>query len=599
MTRPIVCRALLLVALVCGVLHSKSALFADEPEAPSGGAGEEVSGRLRPNSSPQNRDAPYVVLDRWGAIQYFVKPPAGANMEPLLNQEVFLHGTRQPTNGDGHPVLEVQRFAQRGGRPVGPAPRAQRAQRFDERSNDRFDPNVQPAGYAGRMEQVPPGEMVGESVPHNHAGHDHGDHAHGQEPRNDMTDYEQFENQEQYEWNQGPQDDWCGGCGRESCSACCGNACGPPGMFWVRAEYLYWWTKGMYVPPLVTTGPSADQPGYLNTPGTTILFGDQRINGDGRSGFRLTTGAWLDPCQTVGIEGDYYWLEMASTSYGIGSGGNPIISRPFFDLSPTQADPSQIVGENVEQVASPNSISGSVGVNAQTRFQAGGIRLLFNLCCSQNCFNSDCFPSLNGPGGRRVDLMIGYRYARLSDNLSITENLTSLQTANPGSFVVYDQFTTQNIFNGAELGTMYTAYRGRWMALLWGKMALGNVHQLVNIAGLTATTQGGLTTTDTGGLLAQSTNIGNYSRNEFGVMPELAANLAFSITPRMRVIAGYTFVYLSTVVRPGDQIDLDVNSRLLPNDTRPPAGDMSHPKFVFRDSDFWAQGLNVGLDYRW
>ena len=33
------------------------------------------------------------------------------------------------------------------------------------------------------------------------------------------------------------------------------DVCGPPGRFWVSAEYLLWWTKSDHAPPLVTVGP--------------------------------------------------------------------------------------------------------------------------------------------------------------------------------------------------------------------------------------------------------------------------------------------------------------------------------------------------------
>jgi len=79
----------------------------------------------------------------------------------------------------------------------------------------------------------------------------------------------------------------------------------------------------------------------------------------------------------------------------------------------------------------------------------------------------------------------------------------------------------------------------------------------------------------------------------------LGATLGYQLTPRLRATFGYTFIYLSNVARPGDQIDTNVNSRLLPNDTRPLAGDTQHPQFVFQESAFWAQGISVGLDFRW
>ena len=71
----------------------------------------------------------------------------------------------------------------------------------------------------------------------------------------------------------------------------------------------------------------------------------------------------------------------------------------------------------------------------------------------------------------------------------------------------------------------------------------------------------------------------------------------YQIAPRVRVLVGYTVVYWSNVVRPGEQIDLNVNTDLLP-----PAIDtdgLMAPSFAFNDTSFWAQGINLGLDWRW
>jgi hypothetical protein len=69
------------------------------------------------------------------------------------------------------------------------------------------------------------------------------------------------------------------------------------------------------------------------------------------------------------------------------------------------------------------------------------------------------------------------------------------------------------------------------------------------------------------------------------------------LTPRLRATCGYTFLYWSRVVRPGDQIDLEVNQELIP----PGSGDglPAHPQFAFRDTDLWVHGFNVGLEYQW
>jgi hypothetical protein len=98
--------------------------------------------------------------------------------------------------------------------------------------------------------------------------------------------------------------------------------------------------------------------------------------------------------------------------------------------------------------------------------------------------------------------------------------------------------------------------------------------------------------------LAQASNIGRYNQNQFCVVPELGANVGYQLTPRLRLICGYTFIYWSRVARAGDQIDFNVNGSQLPNSGIAPTGDTRHPAFAFQQTDFWAQGINAGLDYR-
>lgn len=389
----------------------------------------------------------------------------------------------------------------------------------------------------------------------------------------------------------GPPCPACGGCGHPTCGTCCHGCCGPPGRIWVRLEYLYWFTEGMRIPPLVTTGPSTTQPGYLGSPGTEILYGGSRVDGYGRSGGRLTAGFWLDCAQTIGLEGDFFALGNGTSYYSATSNGNPILSRPFFDVRPT------LLNQNVEQVASPGTISGTVTGNTYTRFSSAGARFLFNICCGQSCYNYPCFPCLSGPGAWRLDLLVGYRYLNLSDGVMVNEYLSAVSPQS-GTFNVNDTFTTRNQFNGAEIGTIYSMFRGnRWSLEFIEKVALGNMNELVTINGSTTSVPtGGTATTSPGGLLALGSNIGSYTRNEFAMIPQFGLNLGYQITPRLRALIGYTFLYVSRVARAGDQIDLNVNSTLLPGAT--PAGDTRYPHFAYQDTDFWAQGLSAGLDYR-
>ena len=91
--------------------------------------------------------------------------------------------------------------------------------------------------------------------------------------------------------------------------------------------------------------------------------------------------------------------------------------------------------------------------------------------------------------------------------------------------------------------------------------------------------------------------MGTHDSQQFSVMPEIGFTLGYDLTPRLKATAGYTLLYWSNVARPGDQIDLNVDSGQLPSGT-PQPGPFSRPEFTLHTSDFWAQGLNLGLDYR-
>lgn len=93
-------------------------------------------------------------------------------------------------------------------------------------------------------------------------------------------------------------------CDDSGCSYCGVPLCSPPGRFWIRADWLMWWTNGEHLPPLVTSSPQGTpqgQAGVLGQPGTTILFGNSTVYDDGvlECGLPLadgwmpvTAGAW-------------------------------------------------------------------------------------------------------------------------------------------------------------------------------------------------------------------------------------------------------------------------------------------------------------------
>ena len=147
------------------------------------------------------------------------------------------------------------------------------------------------------------------------------------------------------------------------------------------------------MPPLVTTSPAASG-GVLEAPGTTVLFGGSRLDEDAHSGGRFTVGGWLNECQTIGVDGDYFFLGSRSVDFTAGSNGLPgsqLLARPVVNA---------ITGmETAEIIASPGTVAGNVHVTSSSRLEGAGTNVLANLCCTR------C---------SRVDLFAGFRYLELA-----------------------------------------------------------------------------------------------------------------------------------------------------------------------------------------
>src|SRR5437660_73484 len=111
--------------------------------------------------------------------------------------------------------------------------------------------------------------------------------------------------------------------------------------------------------------------------------------------------------------------------------------------------------------------------------------------------------------------------------------------------------------------------------------------------------------TGAGGLLAQASNSGKRSHEEFCMIPEAELRLGVALCRNVRLSAGYNILYLSRVVRPGDQVDLGVNTNQLPTFVGGVAvpgtlgGGPARPAPLFQQSDFWAHGLTASVELSW
>lgn len=394
----------------------------------------------------------------------------------------------------------------------------------------------------------------------------------------------------------------CGfGCAPAGCDGCCNpfccdNGC-PRNRFYVSTEYLLWTTRGSPVPPLVTQGvinPAvsavtlnpANQvllppgsppvstllgPGSLGLPGTTTLFGGRDVNTGVQSGFRLMAGYWFTDDHLLGIEAGGFILGQQTSRFSTTSFGDPILARPFTDA---------FTGiQTAEAVANP-ALVGTVSAAVKSQLWGGEANLRSNLFCK-------C--------GYSFDLLAGFRIVGLDDSLEVNEALRAVMGPNAGTtFAVQDRFAVRNRFYGPQIGAIQELRRGNWFVDLSTKVALGTTQQIADVTGFTAING----TTSVGGLLAQPTNIGTHMRDIFGVVPEVGLTLGYQFNEHWRAFAGYNFLFWNNVARAGNQVSPLVNQNQLPPAVTPVTGP-PQPLFNFNGSEYWAQGVTFGVEFRY
>ncbi len=366
-----------------------------------------------------------------------------------------------------------------------------------------------------------------------------------------------------------------------ACSDCASSR------FWFRGEYLLWRVKDAPAPiPLISANPNPLTIAALDEPGTTILFGEGSGQSTGFgwfSGVRLTLGGWIDDEQLFGWEIGGFMLERRSNLFNAASGGGgarvvaiPVnATEPFGLVNPA--------GETTQNsFGFPNQISAHLN-SRLWGMEANGV---------VNLWQSESFQLIG---------LVGFRYLDLVENLSLNDAIGDAATQ--GFLSVTDGFNTRNQFYGGQIGVRAGITRGRWNVDTTAKIAFGSTHQVMSIVGATESTQGAFgfpTGVTNAGAFAEPSNIGRFDRDVFAVIPEVQFTLAYQLNENLRPFIGYNFMYLSNAARPGEQMDRNINltQNPLANLGAPVTGALS-PLPIFRSGDFWAQGINFGVELRY
>lgn len=366
-----------------------------------------------------------------------------------------------------------------------------------------------------------------------------------------------------------------------------GECCDPYGQFggygpwwtriWFGAEMLNWWQKNATSPALVFTAPipAGGGPPVIGT--EVPLFTGASLYPQFHIGVRASSGFWFDPCRLHGVESSFLYNGPRITNQTFTAAAGQMLVRRIIDSS----------NGNVPVLAETADTMTVSGVSQLLGSEINYRRLLCNDC------------------GYRLDVIAGFKWLNLHEQLRFTETGTGVI---PGFGVAtgigIDEFATTNNFYGGQIGVRGERQFGRFYAEGYGKIAFGQTDHRIAVSGgqafvAPAPPPSGLP----GNLLALNSNIGIFNATSFSLVPEVGLNLGYHLTPRLRIFVGYTFLYWSNVMRPGDQIDIRVQPNRIPYvnlpPVAPPANQEVHPVVQFRRTDYWAQGINVGLQFKW
>jgi hypothetical protein len=396
-----------------------------------------------------------------------------------------------------------------------------------------------------------------------------------------------------------------------------------PTRAYVSAEYLLWKLKDAPTPPtqltlpFTTTGLNQEQTS-IGLPGSSIDYG-------GRSGGRITLGYWFDSEHQCGLEGSFFEFERRDgsvlTAQQANLNLNVTVVQNILVTTVTAVGPVNTIQQTPINVALPATLTvAATGAAGPTDFWGGEINARTTRCTF---------------GGLTIDLIGGFRYLTLAEEFLLNESI-ALNAANPNTIFTngpvggpvnppgvgtvalplipvpitglhnisttnsFNNISTRNTFYGAQAGASWDwrvfdrlSFQG------WGKIGVGAMLETFTITSVTTTSAGAIGTVTAPGGILPVTGFLDQGRTRYAVIPEVNLTLAYRLCDRVKATIGYNFLYMSSVLRPGDQIAFNnSNTQINVSGTANSVATVQ-PAFTIKDTDFWAQGLTMGLEFRY
>lgn len=357
----------------------------------------------------------------------------------------------------------------------------------------------------------------------------------------------------------------------------------PSEIIWFRTDYLLWSLPASRVPfPVITTGNPADDcfAGTIGQPSTRVLFGNDNFRNDNTGGLRFVLGAWLDSTHLIGIEAAGFTVMRENHIFERSSdaNGNPPLYLSGFNTQLGRED-SAIIADPIQK------FGGGVRVNTDLKLVGTEANGLINIRRTERF---------------EWSLLTGLRYLEFDENFNLSATSRDLVLNQQITF--NDHFETTNKFFGLQLGSRMRGRYKRFLLDVVTKVALGGNQQTRTIAGESTSTGPDAINPGRfiGGFYSQPSNIGRASETQFAVMPALELKLGYQITSGIIASVGYDLFYLNRTIRVANQIDRNLDlSQSAVFGSGTPTGPPRAPQHISDSSDFFVQGLSLGLEIRY
>lgn len=391
-----------------------------------------------------------------------------------------------------------------------------------------------------------------------------------------------------------------------------------PKHVWFNAEYLLWRTKTANIPSLSFNQPlgTVTVPQVTQVNGGTPIVVNQTLpvlmqstatnpglSWKDQPGMRFSGGFWFNDEQTLGIDAGMFMLWRRTEQFANVPNPSPT-GAPFQLLIPTGftdqfASSSGTI--NAATLSVPINLLTTVNSQAVGEFASSLWGTDFNLR-SRKCYF----------GCTTIDWLAGVRYVNLEESIVESQNLNLSGISSATSVVgqappvnstvnfigsIHDGISTMNNFYGAQVGFAYDWQMGGGLFLSgWGKLAVGDNHEDIDLHGFVNSNG---QTFSGGNLVGPADNNTHRVFDRIAVVPEMALNLGYQPCAWCRVAAGYTFLYMSSVARPGDQTQFVPTTSNVTIGQTTQTGNILAPTFKVQDTSFWAQGINFSLEFRY